>query len=72
MSILLTFEAVNRDAIPYALSVRREGGIPVCYANADKAFRALACRANMRRDAWRRATRAAQSANMIEKATVRI
>ena len=58
LELLETFSRVNQVTVPYAFSARREGDIPVCYANADKAFRVLGWQAkrnleDMCRDAWR-------------------
>ena len=57
LELLETFSGVNQVTVPYAISARREGDIPVCYANADKAFHALGWRTkrdltDMCRDAW--------------------
>lgn len=58
LELLETFSGVNRVQVPHMISERREGDIPVCYANADKAFRVLGWRStrtleDMCRDAWR-------------------
>ena len=57
LELLETFSRVNQVTVPYVISPRREGDIPVCYANADKAFHALGWKAkrnltDMCRDAW--------------------
>ena len=72
LELLETFSRVNCVEVPYAISSRREGDIPVCYANADKAFRVLGWQAkrnleDMCRDAWRWGKNAAQ----FQKETVR-
>lgn len=41
LELLETFSRVNGVKVPYVISARREGDIPVCYANADKASRIL-------------------------------
>ena len=62
LELLETFSRVNQVTVPHAVSARREGDIPVCYANADKALRVLGWKAtrnleDMCRDAWRWGTR---------------
>ena len=57
LELLETFSKVNQVTVPYVISARREGDIPICYANADKAFVALKWRTkrnleDMCRDAW--------------------
>ena len=52
-----TFEKVNGVAVPHVYVGRREGDLPVCYANADKAKRVLGWQAerdiaDMCRDSW--------------------
>ena len=58
LELLETFSQVNCVNISYKIYPRREGDIPVCYANADKALRILGWKAHknledMCRDAWR-------------------
>lgn len=58
MELLNTFQSVNCVNVPYVISNRRKGDIPICYADADKAFHVLGWKAKRMledacRDAWR-------------------
>jgi UDP-glucose 4-epimerase len=58
LELVQTFERVNGIRVPWAFGPRREGDIPVCYADASLARRALGWQARrgieeMCRDAWR-------------------
>lgn len=58
LELLETFARENRVKVPYVISERREGDIPVCYASPNKAFRVLGWKAtrnlaDMCRDAWK-------------------
>ena len=57
LELIETFSRVNQVIVPYNVSARREGDIPVCYANVDKAFHVMRWKAkrsltDMCRDAW--------------------
>lgn len=58
LALIHAFEAVNQVKVPYKLTARRPGDIPVVYANADKSREVLGWEAeetleDMCRDAWR-------------------
>jgi len=58
LELLQAFERVNGIKVPWTFAPRREGDIPVCYADASLAKRALGWQArrgieDMVRDAWR-------------------
>lgn len=77
LKLLETFQRVNRVKVPYTVSARREGDIPICYANADKAFRVLGWKAkrtleDMCRDAWRWERNRTHTAEEFQKETVPI
>ena len=58
LEVIRAFERATGIRIPYEITGRRPGDVPVCYANVDKAARVLGWRAqksleDMCRDAWR-------------------
>ena len=57
IELLKTFEEINKIKIPYEIVERREGDVPICYADSTKAKELLDWQANrnlaeMCRDAW--------------------
>lgn len=57
LELVKTFESINNIKIPYEISKRREGDVPVCYADPTKAENLLGWKAKkdlpeMCRDAW--------------------
>ena len=57
IDIIETFKKVNQVDIKYSLSERREGDVPICYANCNKAKKVLGWKAKrnletMCKDTW--------------------
>ncbi len=69
LEVIRAFERATGIRIPYEITGRRPGDVPVCYASVDKAARVLGWQAkksleDMCRDAWRWQQRYGKNQNM--------